>query len=59
MKIFTLQFEVAVRVRPTKKNPNPKAAIRYLFRRIAALGLGVVFRATHLIPFLWFGLGLG
>ena len=50
MKISTIRFEFAVRVQLT---------VETLFRRIAAFGLGLGFRALHLIFVLWFGLGLG
>ena len=60
MKIFTLQFEVAVRVRPTLETLTlilrPQSAI-FSGGFFGALGLG--FRALYLIPFLLLGLGLG
>ena len=47
--------------RAVSRNPNPTtvAANRRLFGRVAATVFGLRFRALHLAPFLWLGLGLG
>ena len=47
--------------RAVSRNPNPTTVVatRRHFGRVEATIVGLVFRALHLGPFFWLGLGLG